>query len=221
MDGFFATVVNALEVDAIAERPIHGQGVNAKDRLEFIEELKRRPRWSVELVHESEDWNSSLTADFKKFARLGFDALTRIDHHHGSIDGGENAVGVFRKIFVARSVEEVHHASVVVELQDCRGDRNATLLFEFHPVACRSALVLAGGDATSELDCATVEEKLFGERRFSSIRMRDDRKCAATGDLLKGGTHISKGFGIWVRSFTPPLRMSATSSCLTPPRPGM
>ncbi len=43
------------------------------------------------------------------------DALRRVDHHDGGIDGRERAIGVFREVFVARCVEQVEHK--VLELE--------------------------------------------------------------------------------------------------------
>ncbi len=55
----------------------------------------------VELVHEGENRDAALAANFKKLAGLGLDALGGIDHHDGGIDGGKHTIGVFREILVA------------------------------------------------------------------------------------------------------------------------
>ena len=46
---------------------------------------------------------------------------------------------------------------------------------------------LAGLDATRNLDCPGVQQKLFSQRRFASIWMGDDGKAAATKDFLAWG----------------------------------
>jgi len=115
---------------------------------------------------------------------LRFDTFTRVDDHDDRIDGGENAIGVFGKILVARRVEEIDPVAAVFKLQDGGTDGNAALAFEFHPVRSRGALGFAGGDGTGELDRATIEKKLFGERGFAGVRMRNDRESAAAGDFF-------------------------------------
>ena len=114
----FLAVENAAKLGSIAERPVHGQRVDAKDRLQLVEQLQWGTRGAVEFVHEGEDRNAPFAADFEKFARLGFDAFAGIDNHHCRIDSGEDAIGIFREILVAGRVEEVDHAVAVVELQD-------------------------------------------------------------------------------------------------------
>lgn len=92
--------------------------MDAQHGLQLVEQLQRRPRRTVEFVHEGENRHAALAADFKKFACLGFDALARVHDHHGGIHRRQHAVGILREILVARCVEEVHDAVVVVELQD-------------------------------------------------------------------------------------------------------
>ena len=157
VDTFIFPIVNALETRPVAQRPVHGKRMDAEHGFQLVEEVKRRPRRAVELVHESEDRHSPAAADFKKFPRLRLDALARVHHHHGGIHGGEHSVGVFGEILVPWCIEDLDHAVLVFELQDGRGNGDAALLFHFHPVGCGGALVFLGSDRTGELESAAVE----------------------------------------------------------------
>ena len=172
-------IVHAAEARAIAQRPVDWVGVDAEHGFQFIEQIHGWPGGAVQFVHESEDRHAAAAADFKEFARLAFDALARIDHHHGGIDGSEYPVGVFREIFVPRGVEDVDDAVLVLELQDRRADRDAALLFQIHPVGGGGALVFACGDAAREVERAAVEQEFLSQCRLAGIRVGNDRKRAA------------------------------------------
>ena len=221
VDRLLLAVENAAKLGPIAQWPIHRDRVDAEDGFEFIQKLESGSRWSVELVHESEDRNPALAANFEEFSRLRLDALAGVHHHHGGIHGSEDSVGILREILVARGVEEIDHTAVVVELQNGRANRDAALFFELHPVARGGALVLARGHAAGELNGAAVEQEFLGEGGFSGVGMRDDGEGPASRDFALGDTHISKGFGRRVRSLEPVFVMNTTSSWRTPPRPGM
>ena len=182
----FPPVVDAAEKAALAERPVDGAGSDAEDVFQFIQQLHGLAGGAVHLVHEGEDRHAAAAADFEELAGLAFDSLAGIDDHDGGVDGGEDAVGIFREVLVAGGVEEIHHAAAVFELQDGGGDGNAALAFQFHPVGGGGALVLAGGDTAGELHGTAVEEELFRERGLPGIRVGDDGKGAAAGDFFSG-----------------------------------
>ena len=67
-------------------------------------------------------------------------------------------------------VEDVDAIAVVVELEDGRGDGDAALLFDLHPVGDGVALRLARLDRAGEMDCAPVEQQLLRERPRQDAR---------------------------------------------------
>ena len=184
-------VEDAFEIRAVADGPNNGKGFEIQDALEFIEQGERFPRGAVALVHERKDGDAALTTDFKELAGLSFDTFTGIDDHDHGIDGGEHAISVLGKILVTGSIEEIDAVAVVIKLQDGGTDGDAALAFELHPVGRGGALIFARGDRAGELHRATIEQELFGERRFAGVGMRDDGKRAAPGDFTfyvhKGG----------------------------------
>ena len=171
-------VVDPAKIGAVAERPVHREGVQPEHALQFIEQLERIARGPVELVHEGEDRHAAPAADLEQLAGLRFDALAGIDHHHRRIHRGQHAVGVLGEILVAGRVEQVDAVAVVLELQHGGADRNAALLFQLHPVRGGGPLVLARGHRAGQLHRAAVKQELLGQRGLARVRMRDDGKRA-------------------------------------------
>jgi len=117
-----------------------------------------------------EDGNTALPADVEQFPRLRLDPIGCIDDHHGTVRGGEGAVGIFAEILVAGGVQQVDLAPLVRELKDRGGNGNAALLLHSHPIRGSVALILARTDGAGELDGASIEQQLLGERRPSPRR---------------------------------------------------
>jgi hypothetical protein len=116
--------------------------------------------------------------------RLRLDPLAAVDHHQRAVHGGEDPVGVLRKVLVAGGVEEVDLEGVVVELHDRRRDGDPPLLFDRHPVAHRVPSGLPRLDGAGKLDRPAEEEEFFGERRLSRVGVADDAEGPALIDLL-------------------------------------
>ena len=73
------------------------------------------------------------------------------------------------------SILEGHH----------RGDdRDAALALDLHPVRAGLDAVLLGLDLAGELDGATEQQQLLGERGLARVRVCDNSKGAAAGDRL-------------------------------------
>ena len=183
MDLLLLSIIDAAKTGAGAEGPINGEGPDAEDAFEFIEEGEGIASWAIAFVHKSEDGDAASSANFEEFSSLRFDAFGRIDDHDDGVDGGEDAVSVFGKVFMTWGVEEIDSVASVVELEDGGGDRNAALPFEFHPIGSGLAGIFSGGDRSSELDRATIEEKFFGESGFAGIGVRDDSESATALDF--------------------------------------
>ena len=178
------TIIHTAKIKTVADGPVHRECADAEHALQFIEQGERVFHRPVALVHEGEDGHAALAADLEELARLRFDALGRINHHHHRIHGGEHAVGVLGKILVPRRVEQVEAVASVIELQDRGADGNAALFFQFHPVGGGGALVFAGGDRAGELHGAAVQQQLFRQRRLARVRMRDDGERAPFLDFF-------------------------------------
>ena len=100
-------------------------------------------------------------AHLEQLAGLGLDALGRVDDHHGAVGRHQRAVGILGKVLVTGCVEDVDAAAVVLELKNARGDGDAALLFQFHPVGDRVTRGRLALYRAGELDRPSVKQELF------------------------------------------------------------
>src|ERR1035441_9593352 len=172
------TVKDALKLEAVADGPVHRERADAQHSLQLIQQGERLFHRAIALVDEGEDRHATLPANLEELAGLRLDALGGINHHHDRIHGSEHAIGVLGKVFVTWCVQQIEAVAGVIELQHGRADGDATLLFQFHPIGGRRALVLARGDRAGELHRAAVKQELFRQRGLARVRMRDDGERA-------------------------------------------
>ena len=197
----------AAERLAVADGPVHGIGVDAQHRFDFLHEVERVARFAVHLVHEREDGDMAQRADFEQLLRLGLDALCAIDDHDGGVRGHERAVRILGEILVAGRIEDVHAAAVVFELQYGRCDGDAACLLDVHPVGhgmLRAALALHG---TGRLDAAAVQQQLLGQRRFARVGVGDDGERPAGGYLVGQAWHVGPFFRVRAQAACSAARM--------------
>ena len=189
-DAAALAIEHAAEVAARTDRPVHGIRVDAEHVLDLFHELKGVARLVVELVHEREDRDMAERADLEELFGLGLDALGAVDDHDRGVGGHERAVGVLRKVLVARGIEDVHAVALVGELQHRGGDGDAALLLDVHPVGlCVLGRALAL-DRAGRLDGAGIEQELFGEGGLARVGVRDDRERPARRDLFFEASHV-------------------------------
>ena len=74
--------------------------------------------------------------------------------------------------------------ALIMELQHRRGDADAALLFNIHPVGHRVFGALFAFDRTGGLDRAPVQQQFFSQGGFTGVRVRDDRKRAPALDFF-------------------------------------
>src|SRR3984957_12513430 len=176
-------VEDTLEFEAGANGPINRKGADAEDALQFVQQGQGSTHGAVALVDEGEDRHAAPPANLEEFERLGFDAFAGINNHDHRINGGQDAVRILREILVAGSVKQIDATAGVIELQNGGADGDAALALQFHPVGGGGALMFAGRDGTGQLDGAPVKQQLFGQRRFASVRVRNNGERAAFLDF--------------------------------------
>ena len=110
-------VIDTAEMKSGTERPDHRERRDAQNMLEFVEQLQRVHRRTVQLVHEREDRDVPAPADLEELAGLCFDTLRGVDDHDHGIHGGQHTIRVLGEILVPRRVQQVDAIPVVVELQ--------------------------------------------------------------------------------------------------------
>jgi hypothetical protein len=123
----------------------------------------------------------------EELARLRLDALGGVNHHHHAVHGQQRAVGVLAEVLVARGVEQGDVAVVQLELERRRGDGDAALALDVHPVRHRVALGLLAAHRAGQLDRAGVQQRLLGQRRLAGVGVGDDREGAAPRHLAGNG----------------------------------
>ncbi len=153
-------------------------------RLDVVDELEGRQTGPVPLVDEGDDRQAPVAAHLEQFEGLGLDSLRGVEDHHRGVAGGEHPVGVLGEVAVPGSVQQVHHAVPVRELEHRRGDGDATLLFELHPVRGGGPAIRLGLHGSGlAAECTSVEEQLLGEGGLAGVGMRDDREGAPPSGL--------------------------------------
>ena len=197
-----AAVDHAPEVAGDADRPRDRRRHEADLLLDLVEQLDRVAARPVPLVDEAQQRQPALAAHVEQLEGLGLDALGRVEHHDRGVGRGQHAVGVLGEVAVAGSVEQVHddlvpatggRARAVGELQHRRGDRDAALLLERHPVRRRRAPPLAGLDRAGLVgERAAVEQELLGQRGLARVGVRDDGEGTAPAGLGRGCAHLSR-----------------------------
>ena len=91
---------------------------------------------------------------------------------------------------MAGGVEQVDDVVAVGELQHGRGDRDAALLLQLHPVRRGRAPPAAGLDRAGLAgERAAVEQELLGEGGLARVGVADDGEGAAARGLLDDVAH--------------------------------
>ena len=125
---------------------------------------------------------------------MAFNPFRRIQHHHGGINGGQGAIGVFRKILVAWRVQQVEHHAVTFKSHDGGRNRNPAILFNLHPVGTRAPRIALGAHRAGKLNGAALEQQFFGQRGFAGIWMGDDGKAPPAGGFFGDAGGGNGGF---------------------------
>ncbi len=176
-------MIKPLQVAALADGPRDGHGLDSQARLDVVEQVEAVAALAVEFVDEGEDRRVAHPAHVHQLLRAALDALDGVDDHERRVDGGEDAKGVLGKVLVARRVEQVERPPAVVEPHHRRGDGDAALALDGHPVGRRLPPGLARPHIAGEVDRAAEQKELLGERRLTGVRVRDDAERAPDGDL--------------------------------------
>ena len=186
-----AQIVGADEIGRAADRPSDRRGIERERARDLVQELQRITALAVHLVDEGQDRDVAQAADLEQLARAALDALRGVDHHHGRIDGGQSAIRILRKVLVARRVEQVEDATLVLEGHNRGDDGDAPLALDAHPVRARAAALALRAHIARELDRPARAQKPLGQGGLASIGVGDDRERAASRDLGQSVGHCA------------------------------
>ena len=213
-DALAHQIDDALEIDALPERPDHRRHIERQRVGDLVEDSDRVLALAIDLVGEGDDRNVAQPAHFEQFQRLALDALGDVDHHDRRIDRRQCPVGILREVGVAGGIEQVEGQPLMLEGHHRGRNRNAALLLDFHPVRTRRALAGATAHRAGLLDRARGGKQLFGERGLAGVRVRNDRKGAAR--LVGQDFHRRGGFGQGVHAGFPFRRRPSAKKRVLP-----
>jgi hypothetical protein len=114
-----------------------------------------------------------------------------VEHHHRTVDRGQGAVGVLAEILVARRVEQVEGEPLMLKAHHRRGDRDAALALDRHPIRPHPPPLAARLDLARQLDRPAEQQQFLGQRGLAGVRMRNNRKGPPARNLVGQGTHQS------------------------------
>ena len=174
LDHARVAVINALEVSVNADRPVHRARADAEHLLDFLHQFKRIPARAVHLVHECENRNRAQTANLEQLDRLFLNALGIIDQHHRAVRGDERSIRILGEVLMTGRIQNVDPIAVIIKLHRRGRDRDAALLFDFHPVRSCVARGFARLDGARLPNRAAVKQELFRQRRFAGVRVRNN-----------------------------------------------
>ncbi|MNC26072.1 hypothetical protein D3C75_741890 [compost metagenome] len=167
----FLPVIDAAELLAGADGPVHGIGTDTQQVLNLLKKLERVSALPVQLVDEGKDGNTPLAANLEQLLGLGLDTLGRVDEHHRAVCCRQSPVGVFTEVLVTRCVQNIDAVAFVVELHHRGGNRNPPLLFDFHPVGGGMAVGFPSFNRTGKADGASEQKQLFRQCGFTCVRV--------------------------------------------------
>ena len=177
-------VVNALEILAGANGPVHGISLNAQLPLHLVQQVEGVLGLPVHLINKGKNGNVPHGADLEQLPGLGLHALGTVNDHHRRVRRHQGAVGILGEVLVARGVQNVDAVAVILKLHHRRRDGNTTLLLNLHPVGSCCPGVLLSLDHTRLGDGAAVEQELLRQGGFTGVRVRNDGKGPAAADFF-------------------------------------
>ncbi len=142
--------------------------------LEFIEQVERIFAIAIHLVHEGDHRGGAHAANFHQALCLFFHTLHAVDHEDDTVYCRKGAVGVFRKIFVARCIEDIDQLAAVFKAHYRSSHRDAPLFLDFHEVGGGGLGNLIGLHRASRLDLSAKQQQFFCQCGFARIGVRDD-----------------------------------------------
>lgn len=177
-------VVDPLEGGAVGDGEGQRPDADVELLLHLVEQVEGLLRGAVELVDEDDDRRRAHAADLHQLARLGLDALGAVDDDDDRVDGRQRAVGILGEVLVARRVEDVDFAPLVLEAHHRGGHRDAALALDFHEVRGGSLLDFVALDGSRHMDGAAEEEQFLRKGRFTRVGVCDDGEGAPACNLF-------------------------------------
>ena len=168
-----------------ADRPVDRKRADAQLVLDLLEQLVGVARLAVHLVDKGEDRHAAHRAHLEQLARLRLDALGGVDDHDRRVRRHQRAVGILGKVLMARRIQDIDAKAFIVKLKHRRGYGNSSLLFDLHPVGDGMLRGFSSFYRTGQVDGAAVKQEFLRQRRFSGVRVGNDRKGSSSSYLIR------------------------------------
>ena len=180
----FIDVVNSLEAGTALDRPRQRTDVDGEFLLQLIQQVERVFCLTVHLIDKDNHRSVAHAADFHQLACLCFHTFRTVHHDDNAVHRRQCAVGIFGKVLVTRSIEDIDFIIVIVELHYGSGYGDTTLFFNIHPVRRCRLLYLVALYRTRHLNLTAKQQQLFSQRCLTGIRMGDNRKGSSSRYFL-------------------------------------
>jgi hypothetical protein len=158
--------------------------LNLQYAFDLIQQFDRRTAIPIQLVDEGHDGGIAQASDLHELDGALLDTLGAVDDHQGGVHRGQGAVGVLGKVFVTRRVQKIHDAIIEGELHDRRGDRDAALLLQAHPIGGGVTRGLTPLDRAGHLNGTAEQQQFFRQRGLARVGVGDDGKSSSSADFL-------------------------------------
>ena len=176
-------VQDAAEVAGDADRPVQRGRLQTGALADLVHQVEGVVARPVPLVDHGDDRDAPVPADLEQLHRLRLEALGGVDEHHGGVDRRQHPVGVLGEVGVAGGVDQVDHGAAVAELQGGRGDRDAALALDVHPVGHGAAAAVLAVHGAGAGHHPGVQGQGLGERRLAGVGVADHGERPAAGGL--------------------------------------
>ena len=121
------------------------------------------------------------SAHLEQLSGLRLHALCAVNHHDGTVCRHQRAVGILRKVLMARGVQNVNAKAVVAELHHGRSHGDTALFFDLHPVRNRVAGIFLSLYGARLGDGAAVKQEFFRQCCLTGIGVGNNGKSPAAG----------------------------------------
>ena len=179
MHEILVEMINPFERAPHADGPGHRRAADLEHVFDFVHQLDGVAPLAIQLVDKRKNGRSAQAADFHQLDGTLLHAFGAVDHHQRGIHRGQGTIRILGEIFVTGGVQQIDNAVFIGELHHRGGDGNPALLFQLHPIGRRMAGGFAPLDGAGELDRATEQQQLFGQRGFAGIGVGDDGESTA------------------------------------------
>ena len=151
-------VINPPEALSHTYRPGNRCALDLENLFHLIQQLDGVAAFTIKLVDECGYRRVTQPAYIHKLDGTLLNTLGTVDYHERGINCSQRPVGVFRKVFMARGIEQVHDCIIVRKLHDRRCHRNTALFFQLHPVGGCMTCGLATLHRACQLNSTTKQQ---------------------------------------------------------------